>query len=174
MGAAAAQEEEDVHFKPFLSSYPEMILAAITALGEKNGSNKTSISKYIESLHRELPPTHTTLLSHHLNKMKNNGDLVFWKNNYMKPDPNAPPRRGRGRPPKDPNAPPKPSKPKSPSAASMGSGRPRGRPRKTPKTMEEEMNESSANTTVVTMATGNGRARGRPPKVKPATFTEVN
>uniref|UniRef100_A0A2C9WBU0 Uncharacterized protein n=1 Tax=Manihot esculenta TaxID=3983 RepID=A0A2C9WBU0_MANES len=92
-----------------------MILAAIAALDEKNGSNKTSMSK-----------------------MKSTGELLFWKNNYMKADTNAPPRRGRGRPPKpktqgrppkDQNAPPKP--------APTGSGKPRGRPRKIAQSMEQ-------------------------------------
>lgn len=77
-----------------------MILAAIAALDEKNGSNKKSISKYIESKYRDLPAGATTLFSHHLNRMKSAGELLFWKNNYMKADTNAPPRRGRGRPPK--------------------------------------------------------------------------
>ncbi|KAJ6903200.1 hypothetical protein NC651_020641 [Populus alba x Populus x berolinensis] len=72
--------------------YPEMIMAAIEALNEKEGSNKTSISKQIESTHPDLPPAHSTLLSHHLNKMKQSGQLVLVKNNYMKPDPNAPRR----------------------------------------------------------------------------------
>ncbi|XP_048231083.1 HMG-Y-related protein A-like [Ricinus communis] len=174
-----------------LPPYPEMIFSAIEALNEPNGSNKTSISKYIESKYGELPPAHTTLLSHHLNRMKDTGELVFWKNNYMKADPSAPPRRGRGRPPKpkvpvppgtilsparprgrppkDPNAPPKPVKPK---IAPTGSGKPRGRPRK----MARPTGGMSGTTptTTVTMATGSGRPRGRPPKVKPASVTEVS
>ncbi|KAF2295448.1 hypothetical protein GH714_032951 [Hevea brasiliensis] len=168
-----------------------MILAAIAALDEKNGSNKTSISKYIESKYRDLPAAHSTLLSHHLNRMKATGELIFWKNNYMKADPNAPPRRGRGRPPKskvplppgivvsparprgrppkDPNAPPKPVKPKP---ATTGSEKPRGRPRKMAQSMEEV--NGTATTTIVAMATGTGRPRGRPPKVRPASVTEVS
>lgn len=159
-----------------------MIMKAVEALDEKNGSNKSAISKYIESTYGELPAGHSTLLSHHLNKMKDSGELVFWKNNYMKPDPNAPPKRGRGRPPKpkvplppgtvlspprprgrppkDPNAPPKPPKAK----VSAGSGRPRGRPKK--------IARSVAATTAVP-AGGSGRPRGRPPKVKPP-LTEVS
>ncbi|XP_050228373.1 HMG-Y-related protein A-like [Mercurialis annua] len=135
---------------PPVPPYPQMIWSAITALDEQNGSNKTSISKFIESTYGDLPAGHSQLLSHHLNRMKETGELVFWKNNYMKPDPNAPPRRGRGRPPKSskvtpptgsveepgkPNAPPKPVKPKPAGAA--GSGRPRGRPRKIARTMED-------------------------------------
>lgn len=161
-----------------IPQYSEMIMAAIEALNDKSGSNKSSISKYIESTYGDLPAAHSTLLAHHLNKMKQSGDLVMVKNNYMKPDPNAPPRRGRGRPPKPkvplpPGtvlAPPRPRgrppKPRDPFApvsppkkASSGSGKPRGRPPKKPK-----VGTSSA----PAPATGAPRPRGRPPKVKPA------
>ncbi|KAF5735365.1 HMG-Y-related protein B-like [Tripterygium wilfordii] len=110
--------------------------------------------------------------------MKQIGQLVMVKNNYMKPDPNEPPKRGRGRPPKpkgplppgvelppasprsrprkprDPFAPAPPAKPKS---SSSGTGRPRGRPPKRAKTAA-----SAPDSGAVT------RGRGRPPKVKPA------
>ena len=147
-----------------------MILKALDALNEKDGSSKAAIAKYIETNYPELPEGHSALLSHHLNKMKDGGELVLSKNNYSKPDPNAPPRRGRGRPPKpkiplppgtvlgpprprgrppkDPSAPPKPK---------VSSGRPRGRPKK--------LARSTAGTAP---AAGGGRARGRPPKVKPS------
>ncbi|KAH7533790.1 hypothetical protein FEM48_Zijuj04G0169200 [Ziziphus jujuba var. spinosa] len=166
--------------------YSVLIFRAIEALNDKNGSNKSTISKYIESTYGELPAGHSQLLSHHLNRMKESGELVFWKNNYTKADPNAPPRRGRGRPPKpkeplppgaslgpmrprgrppkDPDAPPKPTKLK----ISSGSGKPRGRPRK----MARPTGGLGASTTTMATATG-GRGRGRPPKVKP-TFTEVS
>ena len=162
----------------------QMIMKALEALNEANGSNKSAISKHIESTYGELPEGHSALLSHHLNKMKESGELVFWKNNYMKPDPNSPPRRGRGRPPKpkaplppgtvlspprprgrppkDPNAPPKSPKAKS----STGSGRPRGRPRKIPRSPAAAAAPTAA-------AAGSGRPRGRPPKVKPQ-LTEVS
>ncbi|KAG1334162.1 putative HMG-Y-related protein A-like [Cocos nucifera] len=77
-----------------------MILAAITALNEKNGSNKSAISKYIESSYGELPQSHSSLLTAHLARMKESGELLLIKNNYVKPGPDAPPKRGRGRPPK--------------------------------------------------------------------------
>lgn len=155
-----------------------MIIAAIEALNDKSGSNKSSISKYIENKYGDLPAAHSTLLAHHLNKMKQSGDLVMVKNNYMKPDPNAPPRRGRGRPPKPkvplpPGAvlapprprgrPPKPrdpfAPPTTPKKSSSGSGKPRGRP---PKKAKVGTSSSTA------PATGAPRPRGRPPKVKPA------
>ncbi|KAJ6431692.1 hypothetical protein OIU84_019050 [Salix udensis] len=98
--ALAPPQQQPQQQSSTLPQYPEMIMAAIEALDEKEGSNKTSISKQIESTHPDLPPAHGTLLSHHLNKMKESGQLVLVKNNYMKPDPNAPPKRGRGRPPK--------------------------------------------------------------------------
>nr|BAA11767.1 high mobility group protein [Canavalia gladiata]BAA13134.1 high mobility group protein [Canavalia gladiata] len=172
---------EEVNKPPSLPPYTEMITKALDSLNEPNGSNKSAISKYIESTCGELPDGHSTLLAHHLNKMKESGELVFLKNNYMKPDPTSPPKRGRGRPPKpkvplppgtvlspprprgrppkDPNAPTKSPKAK----VSTGSGRPRGRPKK--------IARSAA---VVAPTPGpSGRPRGRPPKVKPQ-LTEVS
>ncbi|KAK8674156.1 hypothetical protein V6N13_112452 [Hibiscus sabdariffa] len=177
---------EEVNKPPPLPSYPQLIINAIEALNDKNGSNKTSISKHIESKYGDLPAGHSTLLSHHLNKMKETGELVFWKNNYMKVDPNAPPRRARGRPPKpkvplppgmvlssgrprgrppkDPNAPPRSPKPKLPS----GSGKPRGRPRKMARP-EGGIGGSSTSVTSTSV-----RPRGRPPKVKASALTQVS
>ncbi|XP_031111171.1 HMG-Y-related protein B-like [Ipomoea triloba] len=172
---------------PTLPLYPEMIMAAIEELNDKNGSNKSTISRQIEETYGAMPPAHQTLLSHHLNKMRQSGQLVLVKNNYMKPDPNAPQRRGRGRPPK-PKAPlppgyvpppPRPrgrppkakdplapaASPKKKSAQSGGTGRKRGRPRKYPKT-----NVAPA---VAAPSSGAPRRRGRPPKVKPAVAAPV-
>ncbi|KAG6579257.1 HMG-Y-related protein A [Cucurbita argyrosperma subsp. argyrosperma] len=163
---------------PSLPHYPEMIMTAIEALNDKNGVSKTAITKQIESTYGDLPPAFTTLLAHHLDVMKQTGKLLFVKNNYMKPDPNAPPKRGRGRPPKPkvplppgtvvppPRPRGRPPKPKDPFApisqpkkkTSTGSGRPRGRPPKSPK---------PAPTSAPPVA-GPPRGRGRPPKVKPA------
>ncbi|XP_057433883.1 HMG-Y-related protein A-like [Lotus japonicus] len=175
-----ANEDGQVIVKPSsLPSYREMILKAIDGRNEENGSNKTSIAKYIESTYGELlPPGHKVLLNVHLAKMRDSGELVFWKNNYTKRDINAPPRpRGRGRPPKpkeqgavvesprprgrpakDPNAPPSSPKVK----ASGGSGRPRGRPRKTAQPGE-----------ALPVPAGSGRPRGRPPKMQ-CTLTEIS
>ncbi|XP_019182685.1 PREDICTED: HMG-Y-related protein A-like [Ipomoea nil] len=145
---------ERVNRPPSLPEYPEMILEAIDALKQKEGANKSAISKYIESKYGSLSDAHTKLLTFHLERMKQRGDLIFLKNNYLKPGPDAPPKRGRGRPPKpkapvapgtiyapprprgrprkDPNAPPTPKKAKTTAAAPSPSktGRPRGRPRK--------------------------------------------
>ncbi|KAG7036720.1 hypothetical protein SDJN02_00340 [Cucurbita argyrosperma subsp. argyrosperma] len=146
-----------------LPPYPQMILRAIEALNSDNGSNKSTISKYIESTYENLPTGHSSLLTLHLNMMKASGELVFWKNNYMKRDPSAAPRRGRGRPPK-----PKEHR-DSPIAAkavkmkvSSGTGKPRGRPRKLPQSV-----------TTTALPPPSGRPRGRPPKVK-ALLTEVS
>ncbi|OIW14163.1 hypothetical protein TanjilG_21303 [Lupinus angustifolius] len=161
-----------------------MILKAIEALNEENGSNKSSISKYLESTWGGLPQGHKALLNVHLAKLRDNGELVFWKNNYTKRDPNAPTRRGRGRPPKskdplapdtvvaspkprgrppkDPNEPPRPPKVKTPN----GSSRPRGRPRKIARPTR-----GFGGTPIVSVA-GSRRPRGRPPKMK-APFTEI-
>lgn len=157
----------------------QMILKAIEALNEENGSNKSSISKYIESAYGGLPQGHKALLNLHLAKMRDSGELVFWKNNYTKRDPNAPPRRGRGRPPKPkepmpldglprprgrpPNGPPRLPKVK----ASTGNGRPRGRPRKMARPTGGF--GGAPQSTVETE-----RPRGRPPKMKsPSLTTEI-
>lgn len=165
-----------------------MIIKAIEEVDEKNGCNKSTISKYIESTYGELPAGHSALLSLHLNKMKESGQLEFWKNNYIKRDPNSPPRRGRGRPPKpkvplppgtvvspsrprgrppkDPNAPKKPLKVK----VSTGSGRPRGRPRKMAR---PSGGLGGAAATAASTTAPSGRPRGRPPKEK-ASLPEVS
>lgn len=161
-----------------------MIMAAIEALNDPSGSNKSVIAKQIESTYGDLPPAHSTLLAHHLNKMKQSGELVLVKNNYMKRDPNAPPKRGRGRPPKpkeplppgtvvspprprgrppkpkDPSVPPPPPKRKASAAVS---GKKRGRPPK-------DKPAAAASAPAPAAAGGGGvkRGRGRPPKVKPA------
>ncbi|KAL6539064.1 hypothetical protein OROMI_025390 [Orobanche minor] len=174
-----------------LPQYPEMIMAAIEALNENNGSSKSSISKHIESTYGNLPPAHSTVLTHHLNRMRATGQLVFNKNNYLKLDPNAPPRRGRGRPPKprtplppgtmplpprprgrpprsrDPMAPPLPPKPKATSTGATLSGKKRGRP---PKAATGGLSSPLPSPLA---AGGAPRGRGRPPKVKLAVTAPV-
>ncbi|NP_001144569.1 HMG-Y-related protein A [Zea mays] len=166
--------------------YPEMILAAIEDLCDKSGSNKSAISRYIEGKYDgDLPPAHASLLAAHLARMKESGELVFVKNNYFRADaPDAPPKRGRGRPPKarDPGAPVsppsgrgrgRPPKPKDPldaavKQATAGMPRARGRP---PKKAKTEGGASPA-------PAGDGstpvkRGRGRPPKVRPVVPSET-
>ncbi|KAK6157574.1 hypothetical protein DH2020_011822 [Rehmannia glutinosa] len=111
-----------------------MIMAAIEALNDKNGSNKS---------------------------MKAAGQLVFTKNNYLKPDPNSPVRRGRGRPPK-------PKTPLPPGAIPLPP-RPRGRPPKSQDpTAPPPPPKPKAATTTSTLS---GKKRGRPPKAATAGVT---
>lgn len=171
-----------------------MILGAIEALG--GGSNKSAISKYLESKYAEqLPEAHSSLLTAHLARMKESGEITLVKNNYVKAGPDAPPKRGRGRPPKPktplpPGAVPpsprprgRPPKPKDPLAAavakaSRGLPKPRGRP---PKKLradgEEDEAQASPPSRPSAPAASSGtpgvkRGRGRPPKVKPP-FADV-
>lgn len=141
----------------------QLILGAIEALDDKNGASTEAISKHIESMYGELPAAHSTLLSHHLNKMKQTGELVMYKNNYLKPDPTRTSRRGRGRPPKAkvspagdvPVSPPRSrGRPKKAveSEAKKSGTRPRGRPRKN----VEPKSEAKLS---------DPRPRGRPPKI---------
>ncbi|GKV35393.1 hypothetical protein SLEP1_g43664 [Rubroshorea leprosula] len=164
-----------------LPDYSQLIMEAIDALNEPNGSSKSAISKHIESAHADLPAIHSMRLTQHLNKMKQSGQLVLVKNNYMKPDPNAPPKRGRGRPPKPKEPLPpgtvlppprprgRPPKPRDPFApppnpkSTGGTGRPRGRPPK-----KAKPSSAAAPASAPPPAPGAKRGRGRPPKVKPA------
>ncbi|XP_075523524.1 uncharacterized protein LOC142556129 [Primulina tabacum] len=65
--------------------YAEMITAAIAALNERNGSSKKAIVKYIESHYWNLPPTHSSLLTHHLKRLKNSGQILMVKYSYRLP-----------------------------------------------------------------------------------------
>uniref|UniRef100_A0A1J3J6L0 HMG-Y-related protein A n=1 Tax=Noccaea caerulescens TaxID=107243 RepID=A0A1J3J6L0_NOCCA len=144
-----------------LPPYPQMIMEAIESLNDKNGSNKTTIAKHIESTQHALPPSHTTLLNYHLNHMKQSGQIVIVKNNYMKPDPNAPPKRGRGRPPKP--KPPVDSSHVAIPAPSVSPPRPRGRPPKSKESPSEQPPSSSIQPKSKEPSVS-GRPRGRPPK----------
>ncbi|XP_022850381.1 uncharacterized protein LOC111372327 [Olea europaea var. sylvestris] len=65
--------------------YAEMIKAAIRALKERNGSSKRAIAKYIETQYSNLPPTHSSLLTKHLKRLKNSGQVLMVKNSYKLP-----------------------------------------------------------------------------------------
>ncbi|XP_074574625.1 uncharacterized protein LOC141831086 [Curcuma longa] len=162
-------------------AYPEMIMEAIAALGEASGADKAAISNYIESKQKDLPPDHSLLLATHLDRMKENGELLFSDGNYTKPVSSTLAKRGRGRPPKPKPEPPagaevpsprprgRPPKPKDPLAAAVakvasGFPRPRGRPPKA-----DRAADSGTSAAVV----GVKRGRGRPPKVKPALVAEA-
>ncbi|KAK2991303.1 hypothetical protein RJ640_024568 [Escallonia rubra] len=73
-----------------------MIFAAIDAPKEKEGSNKSSISQYIESTYGDLPAEPPNLLSDNLNKTKEAGESAMVKNNYLRPDPSLDSWAGSG------------------------------------------------------------------------------
>lgn len=143
---------EEVIKPPSLPPYPQMIMAAMDALKDNEGLSKASISKYMEATYGDLPAGHTNLLTQHLNTMKQNGELVFVKNNYMKPGPDVPLKRGRGRPPK----------PKD-DAALDGPGKPRGRPRKENDGAAEPVAKKVKS--VDDIDEGGAKPRGRPRKI---------
>ncbi|KAL8107880.1 uncharacterized protein LOC141672323 [Apium graveolens] len=88
--------------------YDEMITTAILALKEKDGSSRQAIDKFIENTNKNLSPSHATLLTYHLKKMRNEGRLVMNKHSYMLPgveyviesvgEVSVGSKRGRGRP----------------------------------------------------------------------------
>lgn len=82
-----------------------MITAAIVAMKEKDGSSRQAIAKYIETEYTSLSPSHGSLLTQQLKRMKNNGQLVMVKHSYMLPRSGSGqnsdgPKRKPGRPPK--------------------------------------------------------------------------
>ncbi|KAI3773986.1 hypothetical protein L1987_48526 [Smallanthus sonchifolius] len=84
------------HAQPFSISgahlpYSEMIIAAIAALNDKDGSSRQAIAKYIEREYPNLPPTHPNLLTHHLKRMKNERELMMIKHSYTLPPPRSVP-----------------------------------------------------------------------------------
>ncbi|GJY68381.1 histone H5, AT hook-like protein [Tanacetum coccineum] len=67
--------------------YNEMIRSAIVGLKDKDGSSRQAISKFIEKEfgHTNLPPTNSVMLTHHLKRMREEGQLVMVKHSYMLP-----------------------------------------------------------------------------------------
>ncbi|CAL9777467.1 unnamed protein product [Musa acuminata subsp. burmannicoides] len=180
-----ATEEESK--PPSHPPYAEMIMAAIAALGEKGETDESAIAAYIESAYQGLAESHAALLTAHLARMTDDGELHVVGDNYVRPDPTpaAPPKRGRGRPPKPkpnpaltPSAAPaaprprgRPPKPKDPLAvavakAASGLPRRRGRPPKRVKAAQPAVADAGAAPSPAVV--GVKRGRGRPPKVKPA------
>ncbi|KAL8550176.1 hypothetical protein ACS0TY_008850 [Phlomoides rotata] len=145
-----------------LPPYPEMIMEAIDALNQPEGANKSSISKYMESKYGEMSADHADLLTTHLAQMKDNGEILLVKNNYLRPSPDAPLKRGRGRPPKAKEAIPEGTE----TVTSVPSAtRPRGRPKKDPNSAPAAKKPKIASGPPSVSKTG--RPRGRPRKVKP-------
>lgn len=83
-----------------------MITQAITALKERNGSSKAAITKYIEQNYSNLPGTHSALLTQHLKRLKEGGQLSMVKHSYKLAGSASSQlqsngsKRGPGRPPK--------------------------------------------------------------------------
>lgn len=134
-------------------------MEAIDALNQAEGANKSSISKYMETKYGEMGAGHADLLTTQLNQMKDNGDIVLMKNNYLRPGPEAPLKRGRGRPPKAKEAVPEGT------ATVSAAPRPRGRPKKDPKSAPAPKKAKVASGPPSVSKTG--RPRGRPRKAKP-------
>ncbi|KAH0462348.1 hypothetical protein IEQ34_009923 [Dendrobium chrysotoxum] len=92
--------------------YKDMVLNALEALNGRNGSSRHAISKYISDNYSDLPPTHSSLLSHHLRRLQSNGVIQMFKHSYKLADPPAAEDSGaavgskkRGRPRKNVPAP---------------------------------------------------------------------
>ncbi|KAL4196748.1 hypothetical protein AMTRI_Chr04g247780 [Amborella trichopoda] len=139
--------------------YVDMIISAITALKEENGSSKRAIDKYMEANYPNLPPTHTALLAHHLRRLKECGELVMVKNSYKLPNQAEPQAEAGAEPgPEEPTNAEPTGEPIALVVTQVGpsptkSGRPRGRPRKSKPTV---------------VPIGPPRPRGRPPKPRSA------
>ncbi|OQU78653.1 hypothetical protein SORBI_3008G019350 [Sorghum bicolor] len=72
-------------------------MAAIEGLSDKNGLNKSAISKNMEGKYGELPLPHVSLLTGHLERTKEPMELIFLKNNYFDADaPDTPLMHVRG------------------------------------------------------------------------------
>ncbi|KAK2634244.1 hypothetical protein Ddye_029036 [Dipteronia dyeriana] len=56
--------------------YASMILKAISESDEQGGSSEEAISTFIEAEYDDLPIPHTSLLSHHLQKLITKGEIV--------------------------------------------------------------------------------------------------
>ncbi|KAK8936602.1 hypothetical protein KSP39_PZI012338 [Platanthera zijinensis] len=164
-----------------MATYPEMILAAIAALGEKEGPNKSAIIKFIEATYSgSLGEGYTAEISDALEKLQDSGELQLVRSHFVKVEAVASPRRGRGRPKKPKSVPSpgsaaprrgRPPKPKGSHAAAVkfagGISRRRGRPRKKHRPAVAAAPPAGAKGREATAVTGVKRKRGRPRKVKP-------
>ncbi|KAF8011167.1 hypothetical protein BT93_J1707 [Corymbia citriodora subsp. variegata] len=87
-------------------TYALMICRAIQELNEEGGSSEESISKFIKAEYQDLPWGHVSLLSHHLKKLSECGEIVsasvnryilpFGDNNFSEPG-RRDKSKGRGR-----------------------------------------------------------------------------
>ncbi|CAN6322855.1 unnamed protein product, partial [Urochloa humidicola] len=124
-------------------SYPEMIVAAIAALAEENGSSQAAIARRIEADARgDLPASHPALVAAHLSRMSAAGELVAVAGGkYALPPPPPPPP-----------APPAPESPADDDIDDCADDE-----------EEDEAPEPLPQPPVK-------RGRGRPPKVRPPGF----
>ncbi|XP_071707626.1 HMG-Y-related protein A-like [Rutidosis leptorrhynchoides] len=171
---------EELNHPPSLPPYTEMILSAIDALKEKEDVTESSISTYIESTCGYLRDEHNTILTENLNKLVENGELVFLNNQYTRADISTPAKRGRGRPPKAKDPPAESRVRTQAPAQGQAEGqtdsevkRGRGRPKKDPNDLSSAKKVKVV--TVPTPPSKTGRPRGRPRKVQPElTGVEAN
>ncbi|CAA3020731.1 histone H1-I-like [Olea europaea subsp. europaea] len=63
--------------------YAAMIERALQELNEKWGSSEDSMSKFIKKEYKNLPWAHSTLLKHHLGKLRESGEVVTRGQRYM-------------------------------------------------------------------------------------------
>ncbi|KAK8962498.1 hypothetical protein KSP40_PGU020609 [Platanthera guangdongensis] len=162
----------------------QMILAAIAALGEKEGPNKSAIIKFIEATYSgSLEEGYTAEISDALEKLQDSGELQLVRSHFVKVETVASPRRGRGRPKKPKSVPSpgpaaqtplrrgRPPKPKGSHAAAVkiagGISRRRGRPRKKHRPAVVAAPPAGAKGREATAVILVKRKRGRPRKVKP-------
>ncbi|XP_075505084.1 uncharacterized protein LOC142542367 [Primulina tabacum] len=83
--AATAHASDPTPSLPAVQNHPayaEMITDAIASLNEANGSNKRAIAKYIEARHSNLPPTHSSLLTPNLQRLRDEGQILMFKHSY--------------------------------------------------------------------------------------------
>ncbi|GAA0171319.1 hypothetical protein LIER_25376 [Lithospermum erythrorhizon] len=71
--------------------YEHMITTAIIALNESEGSSKQAISKYIDRVFKNLPSNHSELLTYHMKRLKNSGQIMLLKRSYTLPSISSPP-----------------------------------------------------------------------------------
>ncbi|CAN8236920.1 unnamed protein product [Cochlearia groenlandica] len=63
-------------------TYSAMIFIAITELNKVGGSCKEAISEFVKAKYKNLPYAHTSLLSHHLDKLVEKREILCDYNNY--------------------------------------------------------------------------------------------
>ncbi|KAL6637043.1 hypothetical protein ACP70R_024615 [Stipagrostis hirtigluma subsp. patula] len=142
-------------------SYPEMILAAIAALAEENGSSQAAIARRIEADARgDLPASHPALVAQHLSRMSAAGELVaFAGGKYALPPPPPPAPPAPDSPAED--ASPDEDEEEAPMPVPPPAKRGRGRP---PKARPQGLVAAPVGAPGAANTAAAPRRRGRPPK----------